>query len=245
MGRPRTEHPLVRRRRFIAWMKERFVLRFHMAVILGLTFAAGLLVTKLLLVSGNTNLAVRYAVAVGASYLAFLLLLKGWLRWMDGEPLAPDVDADDVVDAVNEIGSLARDPGPGFHGEGGRFGGGGASSAWGDATGSVLDGDADDALIVVIAIVVVGIALSMLYLVYAAPTILAEVAFEAFLAGSLIRGARRAESGWVGGAVRATIVPFAITMALGIGFGTYAGRACPSALRAVDVLHCAQAGGAR
>jgi hypothetical protein len=246
------------RERFVAWMKERFFLRIHMAVILGFTFLAGLAVTKLLLETGNTNLALRYGMAVAASYVAFLMLMKAWLWSMDQGP--GDVDADDVVDALDaatDVGShMARDGSrAGFEGGGGRFGGGGASHRFADTgtsspSGSssggsgVLDGISGDddglVLVLVIAVVALGIALSGLYLVYAGPTILAEAAFEALLAGSLLRGARKAESpGWVGGVVKATAIPFLIIFVLGVGLGWYANRACPQARKMAAVLECA------
>ena len=79
------------------------------------------------------------------------------------------------------------------------------------------------------------------YLVYAGPTILADAAFEALLASSLIPAARRGEAtGWMRGAVRATAVPFASMLVVAVGFGWVAGLACPEARRVVDVIACAR-----
>src|SRR5687767_11062574 len=82
-------------------MANRFFLRFHMTVILGLTFLAGLGVTKLFLDAGNTNLAMRYGTAVAVSYAAFLLLIKAWLWYVDDRP--SHADAEDVVDAADAV----------------------------------------------------------------------------------------------------------------------------------------------
>jgi hypothetical protein len=77
-------------------------------------------------------------------------------------------------------------------------------------------------------------------LIYTGPAILAEAAFEALLASALIPGARKAEAtGWMGGAVRATAIPFLAMFALAVGFGWAAGRFCPEARRVADVVACA------
>jgi hypothetical protein len=249
-----------RRQQFVSWFQDRFFLRFHMTVILGFTFLAGLGVTKLFLEAGNTTLALRYGTAVVASYLAFLMLLKAWLWYVDDRP-GRDADAGDVVDLVDVGSDLVSGVGRGvareFEGGGGSFGGGGASRSFADVGGTgggssggggvsdVLSGvgvdDEGCVLVLVIVVAVVGIAVSGLYLVYAAPGILAEAAFEALLASSLLRGARRAESPhWVGGVVKSTILPFLGIFVLATGFGWFAGEHCPLARRVVDVLECAR-----
>jgi len=79
------------------------------------------------------------------------------------------------------------------------------------------------------------------YLVYAAPSILAEAAFHALLAPALIPAARRAEAeGWVPGAIRATALPFACMLIAAVGFGWAANDLCPEARRMTDVVACAQ-----
>jgi hypothetical protein len=244
-------HP--KRERFVRWMKDRFFLRIHMTVILGLTFLAGLAVTKVFLEVGSRNLALRYGAAVLIAYLTFLVLMRLWLWYVGDEPAT--LDAVDVVDAAVDLaGHVGREGArAGFQGGGGRFGGGGASHSFADTGGggsdsSLLDGIGgggdDDLLVVVVILVVIAVAAACgLYLVYVGPTILAEAAFEAMLATSLLRGARRAESpGWVGGVVRATAVPFLVVFVLGVGFGWWAQGHCPGARRAVDVLECGRNG---
>ncbi|HET7747096.1 MAG TPA: hypothetical protein VFM29_07320, partial [Vicinamibacteria bacterium] len=211
------------------------------------TFLAGLGVTKLFLEAGNRDLAVRYGVSVVAAYATFLLLLAGWLRYMRIREPGVDVgDALDLADAALDFGTgPAKDVG--FQGAGGSFGGGGASADWGSSSSSVGSGlgdlipdDEDLGLIILIVVVVVGITLAALYLVYAAPTILAEVAFDALLASTLVRGARQADAaGWLSPAVKATVIPFGIMFLLATGFGVVANKKCPTARRAVDVVRCA------
>jgi hypothetical protein len=241
-----------RKAQFVTWFKGRFFLRFHMAVLLGLTFLAGLAVTKLMLIAGNTNLAVRYGVAVAASYAAFLLLLKLWLLYVvQGEP-AEEPDAVDVIDAADGAVGMVRDlggPTPGFHDAGGGYGGSGATGSFGESQASVggsggsgllPDPDEGFGLVVLAVVVLVGLALVGGYLIYAGPTILAEAAFEALLASALIPGARKAEAtGWMRPAVGATVGPFLAMLALAVGFGWAASDLCPDARRVVDVMRCA------
>jgi hypothetical protein len=227
-------------------MANRFFLRFHMTVILGLTFLAGLAVTKLFLDRGSTDLALRYGTAVAVSYVVFLLLLKAWIWYIDDRPSPDAGDVGDAVDIASDfLQSTGRDSAAQFHG--GSFGGGGSSGTFGDGGASALAdlGSDEDgcafAVVVVIVVAVVGITLSALYLIYAAPAILAEAAFEALLASSLLRGARKAESpGWVGGAVSATALPFLAIFVLATGFGWFANKYCPGARRVADVLECAR-----
>jgi uncharacterized membrane protein (DUF485 family) len=65
-----TEHAM--RRRFANWLRERFFLRFHIGLILLGSFLAGLLASMILLSLGLESLALRYGLAVGLGYLAFL-----------------------------------------------------------------------------------------------------------------------------------------------------------------------------
>jgi hypothetical protein len=239
-----------RKAQFVTWFKDRFVLRFHMAMILGLTFLAGLAVTKLLLVAGNTNLAVRYGMAVTASYAAFLLLLKLWLLYVVKGEEPDEPDAVDVIDAADGVVDVLRDlsgPTPsGFRAAGGGYGGGGGSASFGEPEGSsgaslVADADEGFGLVLLAAVVLIGVALAGGYLIYAGPTILAEAAFEALLASALIPGARRAEAaGWMRPAVRATVLPFLAMFALAVGFGWVAAGVCPEARRVVDVIACGE-----
>ena len=55
------------------------------------------------------------------------------------------------------------------------------------------------------------------YLVYEAPFILSEAAFEFVLAASLVRGTKRIDSSdWMGSVLKTTWIPFVITLALAV-----------------------------
>src|SRR4029453_11951909 len=58
----------------------RYACRLHVALILGVCFVVGLLVTKALLIAGVHAMWIRYSVALVAAYLVFLLGVRIWLR---------------------------------------------------------------------------------------------------------------------------------------------------------------------
>ncbi len=147
-----------------------------------------------------------------------------------------------------------------FGGGGGRFGGGGATGSWGDARtqpsfmtflsskgssgggGGDSDSDLGELILIVLAIaVVLAVLASFVWVIWAAPTILSEAAFNAVLAGALAKHANKASHGsWIGSVIRATAVPFAIILVLAVLLGWYAQHYCPDATSLREAIHCAR-----
>jgi len=218
-------------------MKERLFLRFHMSLILIGTALVGLLVSKLLLMSHVVNVVVRYPLAVVVSYLAFFGFIKLWLAYVHSSPKQNAYDAGDaVVDTVTSIpdisGSSLPSP-PSFGGGGGAFDGGGVSGSFGGASESAggigkATGDAageaasevfeEGAWILVILGLLLAIVFGAgLYLVYDAPFILTEAAFDFVLSASLLKGARKIDDAdWTGSVFRTTWKPFLIVFVLAL-----------------------------
>lgn len=198
-----------------------------MTLILGGTFLAGLIATRLLMDAGVDRLAVRYLLSVGAAYFAFLVLIRLWLAYVGSGGY------DFTGDAVEAGEMLVPDvPAP-------RFRGGGSDGSWGKLD---LAGDLEDALVIVLLLVVVvclcGFAI---YFIYTAPALLSEVAFEAALAATLARRTRQATSGgWMGSVFRATVWPFLVVLILSGLLGWAAQRKCPEARRLREALSCAR-----
>jgi hypothetical protein len=102
--------------------------------------------------------------------------------------------------------------------------GGGVGEAVGEVAGeavsSVLGDEGGIVAIVVFAVLAAMMAAIVgagVYLVYEAPFILSEAAFEFVLAAGLIRGARRIDSSdWMGSVFKTTSIPFALTLALAL-----------------------------
>ena len=146
---------------------------------------------------------------------------------------------------------------------GGKFGGGGASGSWGTAepqpviaversvksalrrlelrlglrSRSRRRRDRPRADLIAVAAAIIG---AGAYLIWAAPTILGDTAFNAVLATALIHKTKKvSHPDWVGSVVHATAIPFSLVFALTILMGWYAQHICPSAMRVRDAIHCA------
>jgi hypothetical protein len=257
------------RDRLNQWLTKHFSLRLHMTLILVATFAVGLLTVHGLFAIHVAKLWMRYAIAVIVAYGAFLGLLKMWLlyfaiciRHAHGKSSSGGgVDISDFCDfssggSSSGSSSSISDLSTG----GGKFGGGGASGSWGSAepqpvvavpvkssgggssssSGFGLDLDGDEIVLVLIIIAVAAAIIGAgAYLIWAAPTILSDTAFNAVLASALIHKTKKvSHPEWVGSVVHATAIPFAIVFALTVLMGWYAQHICPSALRVRDAIHC-------
>lgn len=209
--------------------------RIQMMLMVMLTGASGLLCSFVLLHLGLESMPWRYPMALLGAYLFFLFMLWVWLRFK----------ADDLADAVDMVGNTADQLpdissfklGPSVRsGEGGDFGGGGASASFDgpaeaetaslmqtaeDTTsslsdaGNALDGVADgDELVIPLLVIalLVGLAMASLYVVYTAPALMAEVALDGALSYTLYRKLKKSDQQhWLQTAVRRTVWPFLLT----------------------------------
>lgn len=252
-----------------AALKRHFFLRIHMAVILGGTFATALAVTNLLMFVHFNNLAWRYGIAITAAFAGFIVFVRFWLGYIGfcaTRARRSSSDGGDWFNGINFSSGGSIDFGgsmPSFGGGGGKFGGGGATGSWGDSDSSVQTPlmsavtpskggssggsgfslpDCDDlGLIILVVVLVLAIAAAAFYLIYAAPAILGEAAFQAALTASLARQTKKmGTTSWVGSLIRSTILPFLAILAIGVTLGWYAQKHCPSATRLHDAVACAQ-----
>mgnify|MGYP001245513654 CR=1 FL=1 len=226
-----------------AWagrLRRRLWLRGHMTLILIAVFGVGI-ATHVATASLGAQLALRLGLAVTAAYAAFFVLVRLWL-WAVAETRQPDVDpvsevAEDSVDVA--VDGLLDGPSSARHAVDldGPSGGGG-----GDGTG--LDGlDALDGLgelpVLLILGLVLGLIIGAVLLVWNAPAILGEAAFELALVTMLGPRARALDRpGWTGSVLRATALPYVLMLVVAVGVGLGAHAYCPEALRLRDVLHC-------
>jgi len=259
-----------RRKTFLRRIRARFLVRFHMALILVGTFLSGLLASKVLLEAGVDAMAVRYPLAVLLSYLAFFLFVKIWLRHVSPvSPEAPDRAAD-AVDGVLDVVDLAGGPSSAVEKAirfgGGQAGGGGAGGAFdvvadvgggtadaagkaaagaGEAAGEIASGilDADECALplILLGALLAAVFGAGLYLIWQAPSILPEAAFDAALAASLLRGAKRIDApDWTGGVLRATWKPFLWIAAVTLAVALAAAHYFPHARRLADLFLAAR-----
>lgn len=260
------------KQRIMRELTRRFLLRFHIALILVWAFCAGLLATKLLLWAGNDSMLVRYPLAVVVSYLAFLLAVRLWLEYVDlGRHLRRNDDAWDVPsDFPTGIGRSSGRAAERFEPGGGNFGGGGAGArfevdgaalpadvgavaeASGGASGAAAEGAwlgaaaGEGCLPVLIGALIIGVlalaAGAGAWIIAETPAILVEAAFEALLAGGLIRARHRIDDAdWLGAVFKATWVPFLIALIAAIGFAIAAQYYKPQARTVFDVFAATQA----
>lgn len=247
------------RKRLAGWLEKRFLVRFHVLLILVISFAVGLLTTRLLLHFGLETMHWRWPLALLAAYGAFLLALRVWLsyvglgRYLDDRS-SLDLDLPDVGFSPSGGATGGGAGGSGWVGDaiesagGGRFGGAGAS---GDFSGLVGDGSGSSSGISLpnielpdvgddgcLPAIILGIILALMaavfgvgiYLVWQAPLMLAEVAFEAALAGGLVRSARKVSNpGWVGGALGASWKQFALVLLFTVAAAILAEKYAPEA----------------
>jgi len=142
---------------------------------------------------------------------------------------------------------------------GGDSGGGGASDSWGMAASEMqAPGDAgsgggwlpdlkldldlgDDGWWILLVLLLLAIVIFCAggYLVWAAPDILSEAAWQALLGGVLVRARRHTRAGWMGGVLRSTAIPFTIVLIVAAALGWQAHRHCPQASRLAEALACA------
>ena len=241
-----------------------------MTAMLIATLLAGVAATRILAAAGLQIFAIRYAVAVVVAYAVFVGSVRLWLLYIAfcaaaAKRRQTSNSGDDWFDCLNFSGSGSSSLSGGSSSSltegGGRFGGGGASGSWGapqSASRSVMpaffsssstkssssskgDGDFGELMLVVLIIaVVVAVIAVFFWMIYAAPAILSEAAFNAVLAGALAKHAQRATRGsWVGSVIHATWMPFALILVLAVVLGWFAQKYCPAATRLSEAVHCA------
>ncbi len=253
-------------KRFRQQILHDYFVRFHMVLILSAVIASGVLASKLLLELGLHSMRLRYAIAVLGSYLVFLLLVRVWIWYVcrahNRSMAVGNFNVGSIqVGGGGSGGSMSE---PLVFG-GGSSGGGGASDSWGDdiptggssqAAASSLPsssggskfgsfdidlGDGDDWLILVLlAALVLSIVLSCGYLIYVAPNLLPEAAWQAVLASSLTRVTKRIDhEDWIRSVLRASAIPFAVVLVFATALGWVAHQHCPHAVKLHEVLSCA------
>lgn len=266
---------IAKREKFRNFLKHKVFLRFHMALILLGTAAAGLVASKVLYLYGVKGMFVRYPAAVLFSYIAFFGFVKLWLTYLFSSRDTMSVykgghDGAGNLDLVDFSTGEGSSPNP-LRVGGGGFSGGGASSSFAEGVGAGagespseaiavpapsssghgllggLSDKADDALPGIgdnagKVLLILGVLLAIvfgagIYLIYMAPVILSEAAFNLMLAAGLKRGLTRInEPEWEGGVLRATVVPFAVVMTVSLAAAYVCYRACPQATKITEVV---------
>jgi hypothetical protein len=187
-----------------------------MSFLVALTAGVEFLVSFVLLTSGLGTMWLRYLIAVSIAYAFFLFLLNLWVR--------------------RELHELANlDPGPigttpsSHHST--------LDSAEVGNAGEIVFGADEFAVPLAIVIFAAAILLSSLFVIYTAPTLMAEVLLDTLLAAGLYRRLKHIDHRyWLESAVRRTIWPFVITTLCLVAAGWAMAQYVPGADSIGDVL---------
>lgn len=237
-----------------------------MTLILLATTMAGVLASKGMLAVGLHNAALRYPITVLFAYLIFFSAIKIWLWLMTDAPVSSSRDTGRGSSGGIDVPFFSGGSGPGgggtFDGGGASadFGdtladmASGVGDSVGDAggvagdvlggAGDVVSGALDDeggVLLVIVlgllAVLLFSVVGAGVFLIWQAPAILAEAAFNAVLATTLIRSTRKMkEPDWIGSVFKATWKPFAVVLLLAVVAGWAMHHYFPEAVRMMDVI---------
>ena len=151
-------------------------------------------------------------------------------------------DGGGASDSFGDVGTVFTDSSSDIV-SGGIDVGGGIGDAVGDVVGDVAEGLGDEGGVVIIVVFAALAALMAVvigtgaYLVYEAPFILSEAAFEFILAAGLLRGAKRLDSAdWMGSVFKTTSIPFIVTLSLATLAGYLMHRHFPEVTRISELL---------
>ena len=175
--------------------------RFQMMILLALTGGAGFLTSWALLRGGMDSMALRYPIAVGAGYLVFFVLLRIWIA-LQSDPL------EHLGDALDGCGDLPELIVPSGHSGGSGSVSHSSSSSWDlDFDFGLGDGEALVFVVVVAIVAVLGLGV-VIYALYLAPLLLAEVLVDGVLLVGFYKRLKRPEpEHWALCAIRRTWIP--------------------------------------
>jgi hypothetical protein len=228
--------------------------RLLMMLILAGTGIGAFLVSAILLRLGFTPMGWRYLIAAVLGYFTFVALIRAWISLHRGEDL-PDAPLEDVPFGVPDLVGRAGSNAARTMFGGGRSGGGGASMSWhsaparprpyvgsgsSDAVGEGIDWAPDDAkgwLVVAAGFVALAGLIASAYVVYLAPTLLAEVAFDAAIVSALYqRIDKRFRGDWMTTVVRHTWIPALVVTILVTALGFLIQAVLPAADSIGDIF---------
>ncbi len=219
--------------------------RVLVAFLVAIAGGFALLSSFVMLNLGLERMALRYPVALLFGYVFFLFLLWLWLRKNADSYFDVPEPGISFGSGSAPSGEVSGESLPSFKGEGGEFGGGGATGSFDspsglvheESTGSIFNdvgepiasvAEAEElAIPILVALFALAIALASFYVIYIAPVLLSEVLVDGVLSYALFRKMKGLESPhWVQSVFRRTFWPLlatAVTLSVaGYLLSTYA-----------------------
>ena len=217
---------------------KKFLIRFHMSLILAAVMASAVLCSKLLLNLGVYSLPIRYPIAALVAYLVFLGLVRIWVAYVTyNDSSQSDADLDVDLDDV-EFPSVGPAKLIDFSGGSTSNSGVSHTSSSGGSSWS-FDFDEGGWILIVLGILLAVIFGAGAYLIYIAPEMLPEVALQVVMASTLKRASHKLEAGgWAVSILKGTVVPFLIVFVLTIGLGVVVHHTCPMATKLTEAMNC-------
>jgi uncharacterized membrane protein YgcG len=253
-------------KKFKTMIVKRFSVRFHMFLILTAVITFGLVLSRILLLAGITNLTLRSSIVILVSYGFFFLSIRIWLFYVLPSFRKKESSSSSFDGADPEALELPEDPeisipdrAPAVPGGGGTFSGAGAGGSWNSTAAvnsastqaaaahsagsdsssfSLDDIDGAGAIVVLLIFLVIAALLGgSIYLIIEAPVILSEAAFNALLSGGMIRATGRMRGeDWTGSILKATWIPFMIIAVITIGSAAVLTKVFPGETNISDIM---------
>jgi hypothetical protein len=216
---------------------SRFVIRFHLVMIVLSTLVSGLLSSRFLLHLGVENMALRYGLASLIAYDVFLVLGRFWLGYVSARARLQQQASRVNPALLWSPQSRAK------------------KEAGGDQSLDVTDGadlidlapdsfDADEgigAAIYLVILVVIGAILIAggIFVIVEAQILFFETLFHAILTAAFVRALNRMErEDWALSLLKETWIPFVIMLVAAAACGYWAQLHCPAAETMVQAFTC-------
>ena len=193
-----------------------------MALLLLATALCGTIVNRYLFLNVIRELWLRYSTSIVCPYLVFLGLIRVWLIYVSALFRPLELSEDEPSESAKPTGVSRKN-----------------ESFWDGSGLELVDwpGDECGCLIMVLIALLMCIFAGAGFLIFAAPEILADAAFDFFLAAGLIRSFRRLEQpNWTQSVLSTTWKPFAMVLLVSIVFGFIANGVCPQAATITEVI---------
>jgi len=201
-----------------------------MFLVMSMTLLTAFAVSAILLYFGLNAMWLRYGIAAMVAYLAFFLYLQVVLYAIykvRGDPDTIEGTVEAVIDTATDL-DFSRSEANSTLSSGSEN----SSFSFGDLFGG------DDFVVVIIGIVMIlGVLFSSLYVIYIAPEMLFEIVFDALVGVGYYRVMKSKQNKhWTEGAIRATIIPFAITLIVVVLGGALIQMLSPEVIRFKDLF---------